>query len=56
MQSPLASIESESLNKRNRILSINGDAEVKFTKNLTYRGTVGFRTRTRNSDVFYSER
>lgn len=56
MQSPLASIASEQLDKRNRILSINGDVQIKFTKNLSYRGTLGIRKRTINSDVFYSER
>ncbi len=56
MQSPLASIASEQLDKRNRIMSINGDVQIKFTKNLSYRGTLGIRKRTINSDVFYSER
>ena len=56
MQSPIASIESESIEKRNRILNINGDAEIKFNKEWSYRGTVGIRKRMRNEDVFYSER
>lgn len=56
MQSPIASIESETKDKRNRILTINGDADVKFTKELSYRGTVGIRKRMRNEDIFYSER
>lgn len=56
MQSPIASIESETIDKRNRILTVNGDAEIKFTKELSYRGTVGIRKRMRNEDVFYSER
>ena len=56
MQSPIASIESETRDKRNRILTINGDADVKFTKELSYRGTVGIRKRMRNEDIFYSER
>lgn len=29
MQSPIASIESEQIEKRNRILSINGDVQIK---------------------------
>lgn len=56
MQSPMATIESEQRDKRNRILSINGDVQIKFTKDLSYRGTVGIRKRTINTDVFYSER
>lgn len=56
MQSPIASIESEQIEKRNRILSINGDVQIKITKDLSYRGTVGVRKRTINEDVFYSER
>ena len=39
-----------------RILNINGDAEIKFNKEWSYRGTVGIRKRMRNEDVFYSER
>ncbi len=56
MQSPIASIESETIEKRNRILTVNGDAEIKFTKELSYRGTVGIRKRMRNEDTFYGER
>lgn len=56
MQSPLATIESEQRDKRNRILSINGDIQIKFTGELSYRGTVGIRKRTINTDIFYSER
>lgn len=56
MQSPIASIESEQIEKRNRILSINGDVQIKIMKDLSYRGTVGVRKRTINEDVFYSER
>lgn len=56
MQSPMATIESEQRDKRNRIMSINGDVQIKFTKDLSYRGTVGIRKRTINTDVFYSER
>ena len=56
MQSPIASIESETIKKRNRILTINGDVEVKIMKDLSYRGTVGVRKRMRNDDTFYSER
>lgn len=56
MQSPIASIESETIDKRNRILSVNGDITIKFTKELSYRGTVGIRKRMRNEDTFYSER
>lgn len=56
MQSPLATIESEQRDKRNRILSINGDIQIKFTKELSYRGTAGIRKRTINTDIFYSER
>ena len=56
MQSPIASIESEQIDKRNRILSINGDIQIKLWKGLTYRGTVGIRKRTINNDVFYTER
>lgn len=56
MQSPIASIESETIKKRNRILTINGDVEVKIIKNLSYRGTVGVRKRMKNDDIFYSER
>lgn len=56
MQSPIATVESELREKRNRILTINGDIQIKFTKDLSYRGTVGIRKRTINADVFYSER
>ena len=56
MQSPIASVESELKNKRNRILSINGDVQIKITKDLSYRATVGVRKRTINNDVFYTER
>ena len=56
MQSPMATIESEQRDKRNRILSINGDIQIKFTKELSYRGTAGIRKRTINTDIFYSER
>lgn len=56
MQSPIATVESEQRDKRNRILSINGDVQIKFTKDLSYRGTVGVRKRTINTDIFYSER
>lgn len=56
MQSPMATIESEQRDKRNRILSVNGDVQIKFTKDLSYRGTVGVRKRTINTDIFYSER
>ena len=42
MQSPIASIESEQIEKRNRILSINGDVQIKIMKDLSYRGTVEF--------------
>lgn len=52
----MATIESEQRDKRNRIMSINGDVQIKFTKDLSYRGTVGIRKRTINTDVFYSER
>lgn len=33
-------------------MSINGDVQIKFTKDLSYRGTVGIRKRTINTDVF----
>lgn len=56
MQSPIATVESELRDKRNRILTINGDVQIKFTKDLSYRGTVGIRKRTINTDIFYSER
>lgn len=56
MQSPMATIASEQRDKRNRILSVNGDVQIKFTKDLSYRGTVGIRKRTINTDIFYSER
>lgn len=56
MQSPMATIESEQRDKRNRIMSINGDVQIKFTKDLSYRGTIGIRKRTINTDIFYSER
>ncbi|MCD8079268.1 MAG: TonB-dependent receptor [Bacteroides sp.] len=56
MQSPIASIESETIEKRNRILTVNGDAEIRFTQELSYRGTVGIRKRMRNEDTFYGER
>lgn len=56
MQSPIATVESELREKRNRILTINGNIQIKFTKDLSYRGTVGIRKRTINADVFYSER
>lgn len=56
MQSPIASVESELMDKRNRILSINGDVQIKLTKDLSYRGTLGVRKRTINKDVFYTER
>lgn len=56
MQSPIATVESEQRDKRNRILSVNGDVQIKFTKDLSYRGTVGVRKRTINTDIFYSER
>ena len=56
MQSPMATIESEQRDKRNRIMSINGDVQIKFTKDLSYRGTVGIRKRTINTNIFYSER
>lgn len=42
----MATIESEQRDKRNRIMSINGDVQIKFTKDLSYRGTVGIRKRT----------
>lgn len=56
MQSPIASIESETIDKRNRVLTINGEVEVKIRKDLSYRGTVGARKRLKNEDTFYSER
>lgn len=56
MQSPIASIESEQRTKRNQILSMNGDLEIRFPKDLTYRGTIGIRRRTIKTDIFYSER
>ncbi|WP_308756783.1 TonB-dependent receptor [uncultured Bacteroides sp.] len=56
MQSPMATIESEQRDKRNRIMSINGDVQIKLTKDLSYRGTIGIRKRTINTDIFYSER
>lgn len=56
MQSPIATIEGESHNKRNRIININGDMQIRFTKDLSYRGTVGIRKRFRNEDIFYGER
>ena len=56
MQSPIASIESEQRDKRNRILSINGDVQIKILKDLSYRGTIGLRKRTINTNIFYSER
>lgn len=56
MQSPIASIESEQRDKRNRILSINGDIQIKILKDLSYRGTIGLRKRTVNTNIFYSER
>lgn len=56
MQSPIATIESELREKRNRIWSINGDVQIKLTKELSYRGSVGIRTRIINTDVFYAER
>lgn len=56
MQSPIASIESEQRTKRNQILSMNGDLEIRLPKDLTYRGTIGIRRRTIKTDIFYSER
>lgn len=56
MQSPIATVESEQRDKRNRILTINGDIQIKFTKDLSYRGTIGIRKRTINTSIFYSER
>ncbi len=56
MQSPIASIEGETTNKRNRILNINGDTEIKLLRNLTYRGSLGVRKRLYNQDIFYTER
>lgn len=56
MQSPIASIESELRTKRNQILSMNGDLEIRLPKDLTYRGTIGIRRRTIKTDIFYSER
>ncbi|MDD2284700.1 MAG: TonB-dependent receptor [Paludibacter sp.] len=56
MQSPIASIEGETKNKRNRILNLNGDVEIKLLKNLSYRGSLGVRKRLYNQDIFYSER
>ena len=56
MQSPIASIESELRNKRNQILSMNGDLEIKLWKGLSYRGTIGIRKRTIKTDIFYSEK
>ncbi|MBM6735190.1 TonB-dependent receptor [Mediterranea massiliensis] len=56
MQSPIATIESELRDRRNQILSINGDLEIKLLKGLTYRGTIGMRRRTIRTDIFYSER
>jgi TonB-linked SusC/RagA family outer membrane protein len=56
MQSPLASIEGEFNDKRNRILNINGDVTIKFSKALSYRGTVGIRNRLKTTDLFYNMR
>ncbi|MDR1667896.1 MAG: TonB-dependent receptor [Bacteroidales bacterium] len=55
-QSPLASIEGETNDKRNRILNINGDVEIKIFPWLSYRGSAGVRKRMYNNDVFYDVR
>jgi len=54
MQNPLISIEAEQRERRNKILSLNGELSYSILKNLRYRGTIGLRTRTTDNDLFYA--
>lgn len=54
MQNPLYSIRGEDRDKTNKVFSINGDVTYKILRNLTYKGSVGLRSRTAKNDVFFT--
>ncbi|WP_255491106.1 TonB-dependent receptor [Dysgonomonas sp. 520] len=54
MQNPLISIENEKRERRNKLMSLNGELTYAILKNLRYRGTIGLRTRTTDNDMFYA--
>lgn len=55
MVSPLVSIDNEWRKTNNRYLGMNGDIQWKLTKTLSYRGSVGIRTRDQRFDEFYAK-
>ena len=48
MVNPIASIEGEQREKRNRYLTLNGGLEYKLLPSLIYNGSIGYRTRATN--------
>jgi len=53
MQNPIVSIDKEEQNKLNKMSVFNGEFSYNFTKNLSYRGSVGYRDRTYTQNLFY---
>ncbi len=56
MVNPIASIEGEQREKRNRYLTLNGGLEYKLLPSLIYNGSIGYRTRDYNMNEFYTMR
>lgn len=55
MQNPIVSIENELQSKLNKMSIFNGEIVYNINKNLTYRGSVGFRDRIYTQDLFYQK-
>ncbi|GAB1415350.1 TonB-dependent receptor [Paludibacter sp.] len=53
MQNPIVSINNEIQSKVNKMSIFNGELVYNISKNLTYRGSVGYRDRSFTQDVFY---
>lgn len=55
MQNPIVSIENEYQLKHNQNSIFNGELTYDLTKRLTYRGSVGYKTRQYTQDLFYQK-
>lgn len=56
MQNPIVSIENEIQKKKNKMTIFNGEFSYNILKNLTYKGTIGYRDRTYTQDMFYDSK
>lgn len=54
MQNPIVSIENEKQNRINKLFIFNAEATYNILKNLTYKFSIGYRTKDFQQDQFYA--